>query len=218
MSEHIFNQWDHLPINLAAEQIANPLIAIDDFFSAAWLPEHIEELYKWRKSILESNFFVDAKGSPVSLLTAYKNNLKLIEAAYLINAAYKNGYYSYSVAISKSAEQLTDEKQKWSHFPTLLNEVELMNPLAVIEDLFNAFSLPEYREQLDEWLENGLSNQSADKWMESSKIISVYENLQELYGAAWLIYQRLSDDPYLKQDKTVADVVNIQVSSQLPAP
>ena len=87
MSEHIFNQWDHLPINLAAEQIANPLIAIDDFFSSAWLPEHIEELYKWRKSILESNFFVDAKGSPVSLLTAYKNNLKLIEAAYLINAA-----------------------------------------------------------------------------------------------------------------------------------
>lgn len=61
-------------------------------------PEHIEELYKWRKSILESNFFVDAKGSPVSLLTAYKNNLKLIEAAYLIVVAYRNGYQRYGVA------------------------------------------------------------------------------------------------------------------------
>lgn len=218
MSEHIFNQWDNLPVNLAAEQIANPLIAIDDFFSAAWLPEHLDELYKWRRFILEPTYFLDAKGSPVSLLTAYKNNLKLIEAAYLINAAYKNGYNSYGVAISKSAEQLADEKQKWPHFPTLLNEVELMNPLAVIEDFFNAFNLQEYREQLDEWLENGLSNQSADKWMESSKIIAVYENLQKLYCAAWLIHQRLSDDPYLKQDKTVKEGVNIQPSLQPPAP
>ncbi len=218
MSEHIFNQWDHLPINLAAEQIANPLIAIDDFFSSAWLPEHIEELYKWRKSILESNFFVDAKGSPVSLLTAYKNNLKLIEASYLIVAAYRNGYAPYRLSITENAEQLADEKQKWSHFPTLLNEAELMNPLAVMEDFFRGVSLPEYREHLDEWLENGLSNQSADKWMESSKIIAVYENLQKLYGAAWLIYQRLSDDPYLKQDKAIAEVANIQPRPQQPAP
>jgi HEPN domain-containing protein len=95
--------------------------------------------------------------------------------------------------------------------------VELINPLAVIEDFFNALNLQEYREQLEEWLENGLSNQSADKWMESSKIIAVYENLQKLYGAAWLIYQRLSDDPYLKHDKTITDVANTQLSSELPA-
>ena len=99
-----------------------------------------------------------------------------------------------------------------------MKEAELMNPLAVIENFFNAFNLQEYREQLEEWLENGLSNQSADKWMESSKIIAVYENLQKLYGAAWLIYQRLSDEPYLKQDKPITDVPNIQGSSQLPAP
>jgi len=218
MSEHIFNQWAHLPINLAAEQIANPLNVLDDFFSSSWLPEHIEELYKWRNSILETNFFVDAKGSPVSLLTAYKNNLKLIEASYLIVAAYRNGYDRYRLSIAENAEQLADEKQKWSHFPTLLNEVGLMNPLAVIEGFFNVFNLQEYREQLEEWLENGLSNQSADKWMESSKIISVYENLQKLYCAAWLIYQRLSDEPYLKQDKIITNVANIQGSSQQPVP
>lgn len=199
MSEHIFNQWEHLPINLPAAQIANPLEVLDDFFSSAWLPQHIEELHKWRKAILEPSFFVDSKGSPVSLYTAYKNNLKLVEAAYLINAAYRNGYHHYSQSIAKNAEQLECEKQNWSHFPTLLNDGELINPLAVIEAFFNGFSLQEYREQLEEWLENGLSNQSADKWMESSKIIAVYENLQKLYGAAFLIHQRMSGDPYLNE-------------------
>lgn len=197
MSEHIFNQWEHLPINLPSAQIADPLKVLDDFFSSAWLPQHIEELHKWRTAILEPSFFVDAKGSPVSLYTAYKNNLKLVEAAYLINAAYKNGYHRYSQSIAKNAEQLESEKQNWPHFPTLLNESELINPLSVMEEFFNGFSLQEYREQLEEWLENGLSNQSADKWMESSKIITVYENLQKLYSATFLIHQRMSDDPYL---------------------
>lgn len=41
--------------------------------------------------------------------------------------------------------------------------------------------------------------------MEASDIFAVYENLQNLYGAAWLIYQRLTDDPYLKVDETKSD-------------
>jgi HEPN domain-containing protein len=212
MSDYQFNQWEHLPINLAAKQIADPLSVFDDFFSSAWLPEHLKQLHKWREAILAQSFFLDAKGSPIGLLTAYKNNLELVESAYLVNSAYKNGYDRYGTSIATSVEQLIREKDMWPHFPIFLTNAELINPLAVLENFFNAFSLQEYREQLDEWLENGLSNQSADKWMEPSEIIAFYENMQKLYGAAWLILQRLSDDPYLSEATETGQAISKSVA------
>lgn len=207
-----FNEWEYLPINLSPQQIAEPLTVLDDFFSSDKLPGHIEHLHRWRKFILEDAFFVDTKGNPSHLLTSFKNNIKLIEACHLI--LHNIDAYKQSIAIS--TDQIENERKSWKHFPELLDLDELLNPLNVLEKFFDAFSLPEYREQLNEWLDAGLCHRACGEFMGTADIITVYENLQKLYGAVLLIYQRIADDPYLKKDAIETDAINIELSSQLP--
>jgi HEPN domain-containing protein len=214
MSNLKFNEWDSLPINLSPEQIANPLTVIDDFFSSDWLPGHIEHLHRWRKFILEDAFFVDTMGNPSTLLTSFKHNIKLIEACHLI----LGNRDIYNQSIASGIGQIENERKAWKHYPELLNLGELLNPLTILESFFDAFSLPEYREQLNGWLDTGLSHRAGGEFMETADIIAVYENLQKLYGAALLIYQRLTDDPYLKKDATETDGPNIESGLQLSAP
>ncbi|WP_211166326.1 HEPN domain-containing protein [Mucilaginibacter robiniae] len=50
--------------------------------------------------------------------------------------------------------------------------------------VFSQHPLPWYREQLEEWLEHGLSSKGAGEFITSASLITVYENLIQLYHAA----------------------------------
>lgn len=200
-----FNEWDHSPINLSPEEIAKPLLVLDDFFSSDWLPGQYDDLLRWRKFILADESFVDSKGHASSLLQSYKLNVKLMDACYLILEGFKNSNGVFGAVIAKDADQVAYERESWRDFPNLLREDLVLNPIIILEQFFEAFSLPIFRSLLYEWLEAGLSKNAIGEFMEASDIFAVYENLQNLYGAAWLIYQRLTDDPYLKVDKDKSD-------------
>jgi hypothetical protein len=152
----------------------------------------LEDLHRWRKFILENACFVDAKGNPGSLLTSYKCNIRLVEVCHLILGNFKNGSDLYKDAIAANIEQLENERKIWLHYPELLSQDELINPLTILENFFVSFSLPEYRVHLGDWLDTGLSFKSGNEFMDAADVIAIYDNLQKLYGAAWLLYQRLS--------------------------
>ena len=58
-----------------------------------------------------------------------------------------------------------------------------------IKTLFEGRNLSWYRDQLYEWLEHGLSTSGVKEFIETTDLIFIYEGLQQLYEAAWLIYE-----------------------------
>lgn len=55
-------------------------------------------------------------------------------------------------------------------------------------NFFAVYNLPQYREQLMEWLEHGLSSNGAREFIETIDLITVYEHLEKLYATIWKIF------------------------------
>ena len=178
--------------NLKSEELINPTLVLADFFNDDWLPGHLEQLKTWRDYILKNDFFKGAKNSPAELLYFHKLNVALLEALYLLN---ERGYSSTTLT---DIADLGLERSTWRDYPHNLTDEELLNPFIVIQLCFSTYSLPGYRAHLYEWLEYGLSSSAADEFIETRDLVTIYENLQKLYSAAWLIYQRNTGRPYLK--------------------
>jgi len=142
---------------------------------------------------VEGTYYLDKKNSPVGLLRCYTLNIRLIEALYLFESC-----GSSHVIIQKATDQAPLERCLWRDYPTNLNEAELNDPLTVVSNFFKAYTLQQYRAQLYEWLEHGLSSKAAREFITTNDLVSVYENLQKIYSASWVIYQRLAEKPYLK--------------------
>jgi hypothetical protein len=201
MNTNEFNQWDYNPINLTPKEIKQPLTVLANFFSDDWLPGQLERLKNWRDFVLKDEYYVDEKNSPAGLLHFYKLNICLVEAMCLIEvqeAALTN------MRVTNS-EHVTKEQASWRDYPNNLTHDELINPLLVLEIFFSVYSLPQYREQLYQWLTYGLSAKAAREFIATNDLVKVYENLQKLYSAAWLIHQRTSDKPYLKDISVAID-------------
>ena len=168
--EATFNQWESFPINLNTNEIANPLNVISDFFSDDSLNGHLERLTQWRDYVLKDDYFRDHKESPAGLLYFYKLNLHLVEAANLIFKALPlefNVEFIRGNTFTELAEVLVG-----------LSEAERLDLYAVLSNFFMAYSLQQYREQLYEWLEHGLSRKGANEFITSIDLITVYENLR----------------------------------------
>lgn len=72
----------------------------------------------------------------------------------------------------------------------LLKEGSYPDIYQQITGFFKAYNLPQYREQLGEWLEYGLSNHAAREFIETIDLVTVYENLEMLYAALWTLHQK----------------------------
>lgn len=180
-------------VYLTPDEVNSPLLVIADFFYDDWLPGHLERLKTWRDFVLKETYYLDEKNSPVGLLRCYMLNIRLIEALYLFETCDSN-----HLLIQKATDPAPLERCLWRDYPTNLTEDELNEPLKVISNFFKDYTLQQYREQLYEWLEHGLSSKAAHEFITTSDLIGVYENLQKIYSAAWVIYQRLAEKPYVK--------------------
>ena len=196
MENDEFNEWDFYPMSLTNKEVNDPLRVLADFFYDDWLPGHLARLQKWRDHVINDNYFRGNKNSPAELLYFHKLNINLVEALHLFKEKTK---VENTIRVIFDLES---EINTWRDFPHNLKEAELLNPLIVVDQFFQDYHLPQYREMLYEWLEYGLSSEAANEFIATKDLITVYENLQRLYSAAWLIYQRLTDNPYLK-DKPI---------------
>ncbi|MGY4538974.1 HEPN domain-containing protein [Mucilaginibacter sp. UYNi724] len=192
MQAEEFNHWDFYPLNLTPEQVNNPLSVITTFFDHDSLPGHLETLQNWCFTILKPDFYRDEKGSPSGLLYFHKLTISLVEAAYLI----KDMPDKPNVMVI--ANELSFEQMEWSYYPVSLSKEQQQNPYLLFNDFFSQYTLPQYRAMLYDWLEHGLSSKPAREFIEPLDLLTVNENMEKLFGAAWFIFQRLSAKPSLK--------------------
>ncbi len=190
--EPAYNQWDTFPIHLSTHEIANPLRIISDFYSDDSLSGHLERLTQWRDFVLRDDYYKDIKGSPAGLLHFYKLNIRLIEAASLLTKAFPCEF-----GIELIQQNIYPEL---AAILSRLSEAQRLDLYAVLSGFFAAYSLHEYRVQLSEWLEHGLSKKGAEEFITSIDLVTVYENLQRLYAAAWLICQHLPETLFVNDN------------------
>lgn len=213
MSHGPYSTWDFYPQYLNRDEVNNPLIVIREFFSADWPAGHLKALKAWRSFVTEDRHYTDHQQNPASLLYTYLLHVQLIEASFLLVQSNQKRKQPVCVAADQESSlavdqdnQLSNEQSSWLHFPQGLSRQELLDPYLILESFFKDYNLPQYRAFLYQWLEKGLSRFAADSDMPVREIIHVYENLEKLYGAAWLIRQR-EMPPVLK--KTNADVKDV---------
>ena len=179
--------WEQYPKTLKHEEITNPLGVFKDFFSSGKITEQLKDLKRWRKCVVSKKRYHNKKHSAADLVFFHELNLKLLEAAYLLLIEYQQNSFRVQPI---SSEQLTEEKETMVYFPKSLSDVEQQTPHLTLKKIFKKISPQMYRDYLAEWLFSAFRRKAIDESMTPGEVIILYENLQRLYDAAWLIDQR----------------------------
>lgn len=202
-----YNPWACFPIHLSPKEINSPLSVIAAFFDDEQLPGQLAMLKAWREFVVKPDYYRGPKDNPSALLYFHKLNIALVEAVYLLTQN------SATNGLNLSCEELAKEKKTWAAYPVFLATSELSDPFLFLQGLFASYTLPDYREQLGGWLEYGLSRYPAAEFVSAVDLITVYDNLQKLYEAAWVINQRDSARPYLRLPPEKGKVVASDIVS-----
>ena len=179
--------WEHYPKKLRHHEVVNPLLVIEDFFSVDLMSGHYSKLKNWRYYITHDKAYKDERHGRGSLLFTYDQNVRLLEAAYLL-------YYNDSISSIKttivSVDELKQERERWDDFPDNLSCKEMHNPYEALKKVFRKIPLQRYRDYLHEWLYAALYIKGGNDELEATEIKTVYKTMLKLYSAAWLIYKR----------------------------
>lgn len=176
--------------NLTRNEIENPTIILKDFCLHDHLPEQLERLKYWRNLLL-SNKTYRRRNCLSDLFFHYRMTIKLLEAAWLLRA--KNNHANFSLYGHEKtfAETfLNKERAEIRFYPALLSTEELWNPRILFTQLFRQYKLAQYRRILQYWMSEALNCFHSEDILEKAEIIIVYENLQKLYEASWLLNER----------------------------
>jgi hypothetical protein len=201
--EHL--TWHYYPLYLTSKEIIDPMLVIAEFFGYTWLNVHLKILKKWRRKIFRDSYFKGRNGSPTTLLHIYEINIRLIEAAFILNSS-PQFHERFKVPSDVFEKQIATEKGQWRNYSVRLNDKQLTNPIKVIKKFCDIYTMPQYRDHLYEWLHYGLSVSACDEFIEAIDLIQVYENLQLLYEASWVIHMRHKSP------------VSLEPEAQVPAP
>lgn len=179
-----YSTWDFYPQYLNRDEVNNPLIVIQEFFSADGLPGHLEALKIWRTFVTEDRHYTDRQNNPANLLYTYVLNLQLVEAGFLLMQSNQQKEPNNHVTVGHDS-QLSQEQSSWPNFPQGLKHEELLAPYLVLESFFKDYNLPQYRTFLYQWLEKGLSRFAADSICQQGKLLK--------FMKTWKSFIRLPD-------------------------
>ena len=167
--------------------MVNPLMVINNFFNAGKLTEHRKHLKRWRKCVVTKKQYHHKKHGPADLVFFYELNLTLLEAAYLIlHDQQQNSRQRKEITNG----QLADEQSTPDLLYANLSLEEQLNPYQALKRIFKRIKPQMYRDHLAEWLLSAFRKVPIDESIMPGEVISIYENLQKLYEATWLIEQR----------------------------
>lgn len=176
--------------NLTKREIENPTIILKDFCLYDYLPDQLERLKCWRNLLL-ANKTIERRNCPSDLFFHYRMTIKLLEAAWLLRAKRShNSFILHGQEKTVVEAYLNKERQEIKFYPVLLSNEELWNPQILFSQLFRQYKLKDYRRILQYWITEALSRFHNEEVLEKAEVIIVYENLQKLYEASWLIHER----------------------------
>jgi len=178
-------------VHLDNDEIADPIQVVHDFFSAAWLPNHLKMLKQWRNDASLASDKASIK-KPANLLYDHELTMKLLEAAWLLRNK-KLG--RVKIDAQKEADvakwYIKMEGKKLRDYPTNLSFREILKPSSVIKKMFKIHQLNAYRKILNTWLYDALSTCFMEESLSKAEVITVYEQLVKLSEAMWLISERI---------------------------
>jgi hypothetical protein len=179
--------WENCPKKLYHHEVIDPFSVLIDFFGIDDLNGHRTKLKKWRYFVNKNEAYKDERFGPGSLLFIYDQNIRLLEAAFLLE--YKDSITRDKKSILSVAD-LETERKRLDDFPDNLSDKELHNPYSAIRKVFSEASLQRHRDYLHEWLYGALYIKGGCDDLEEFEMKLIYKNMMKLYAAAWLIYNR----------------------------
>jgi HEPN domain-containing protein len=191
-----FTPWDCFPRCLRFSEVQDPLKVLLRFFGDR-MNTHRDELKMWRDFALSDKQYKNKREGSGHLLFIYDQNVRLLEACYLLFLAYREEPWKKKAITD---EVLKKGKEQWAFYPDELAEKYQHSPYLLLKKLFEKISLPEYRDYLTEWTHTALYTFPIDETLLPGEMVTVYENMLKLYSAAWLIHQTESKEPFLKRE------------------
>jgi hypothetical protein len=146
--------------------------------------ENLQEMKKlFRKccQVSLSEKYIWDEGIPGNLLYIYEQLEKLIESCYLI---YKKK--GFKKKLTKKIKQKDWEKDH-PELPASLSMAEFANPMIVINDFFETYSLLEWKQLLHAWMEAGLSNFSVLVNIKTMDLLPYMYGMEKLLEASYRI-------------------------------
>jgi hypothetical protein len=192
----VYAPWDHYSKFLRQSEVRDPFIPLKGFFDANDVEGHIAKLKRWRHYVVSFEHYNHERFGPGNLLYDYELNVRLVESLYLLLLDNQEPSFDKEKI---TEQQLTSEKKNWSWYPGDFSQKELLNPYRVIKAAFNEIQPEAFRDHLWEWINAALSTSAIDECVSPGEIITVYEHLIKMYSAAWLIFQRKTNKPFLKE-------------------
>jgi len=199
----VYAPWDHYPKFLRQSEVRNPFIPLKGFFDANDVEGHFEKLKRWRHYVVNFEHYNDERFGPGNLLYDYELNIRLLECLYILFLDYKDHQY---ILTKIEEEQLITEKEEWIWYPSHLTKAELLNPYLIINAAFDEIQPEQFRDHLWEWINAALSSNAIDETTTPGEIITVYEHIKKMYSAAWLIFQRQTNEPSLLNNTQIDGV------------
>ena len=219
MKNDKYQSWHYFPLNLTSEEIADPFIVLEQFFNISWIGGQLKLLKKWRKYIIRDDFYRGANGHPNDLLFVHVEAVRIIEAAFLLRDISVD---LINVIFDQNSvnQQIKAEHEAWGYHAKCLSLKEIADPTRVIKKLCRLYTLPDYRAQLHDWLVYGLSTDSCDEFLTAAEIIPIYDILQKLIEAFWLIHMRRTQPviPHVNETHVSQDEKQLIYNNQTPTP
>jgi len=193
MKKQTKNTSDNRIVYLSHDEITDPIKVVHEFFSHAWLPNHLKMLKRWRNdAAFESE--KPKKCSPAFLVYNYELTIKLIEAAWLLKHQ-KLGKLDFDHKQESELAKwyIKTERKKLRNYPQNLSVREIIKPSSVLQKMFRIYQLDGYKKILNTWLHDALNSSFIEERLSKFEVIIVYEQLVKLFEATWLISQRIKD-------------------------
>jgi len=205
-----FAPWDCFPRLLRFSEVQNPLRVLSRFFGDR-MNTHRDELKMWLDFALSHKQYKNKRNGSGHLLFIYEQNIRLLEACYLLFVAYREEPWEKKAIAD---EVLEKGKEQWAFYPNELPEKYQHSPYLLLKKIFEKISLPEYRDYLTEWTHTALYTFPIDETLMPGEVINVYDNMLNLYAAAWLIHQTESGKPFLKREFWTDVVTDVSANKE----
>lgn len=201
----VYAPWDHYPKFLRQSEVMHPLGVLKSFFDGDDVEGHIEGLQTWRHFVVSTGYYKHEQFGPGNILYDYDCNLRLLEALYLLLLEHQEPSFDRH---DVDVDQLAREKKQWAWFPGNLKEAWQTDPFLIVAGAFAEVPPQAFRDHLATWLDAALSPNAIAEHVTPGDIITIYEHLVKLYSAAWLIFQRNAEKPFLR-DSAADDKIGL---------
>lgn len=189
------------PLQTGKDKITVAFQEISVFFQPGDLDYFRVDLWQWLKAVTCERPF-SFRGEPSTIITLQKQLTKIILASrMMLDAAQAFGedvscdrFQPFSEGqIASDRQYMREIKELTTKYGGAIRRLTLLEaerPILAVSRFFDAHSLEEWNEILDEWVEYGLSKISICEAIGESAQVFQYELLESLLEATYLIITR----------------------------